>query len=69
MHTHHLFPKEVFLMSANANFYLNDPALSPDFNSLPVAVREIILDSGAEITTLGELQQIAEHYRGDLTLE
>ena len=56
-------------MSANANFYLNDPALSPYFNSLPVAVREIILDSGAEITTLGELQQIAEHSRGDLTLE
>ena len=56
-------------MSANANFYLNDPALSPYCTSLPVAVREIILDSGAEITTLGELQQIAEHYRGDLTLE
>lgn len=56
-------------MSANANFYLNDPALSPYFNSLPVAVRKIILDSGVQVSTLGELQQIAEHYRSNLVSE
>ena len=56
-------------MPSPSDFYLNDPVLAPYFNSLPVAVREIILDAGLQVATLGELQQIAEHYRGNLTTE
>ena len=41
------------------------PVFREYFNSLPVHVRALILESGAEITSLGELMQIAEHLKKD----
>ena len=42
-------------------FYENNPDLRYYFESLPIDVKNKILDSGAEICTLGELKQVAEH--------
>lgn len=50
------------------DFYQNDPALRGYFNTLPIEVRDRILESGVEIATLGELMQCAEHMmRGELS--
>lgn len=41
-------------------FYENNPALRDYFESLPIDVKNRILESGVEIMTLGELMMVAE---------
>lgn len=42
-------------------FYENDPQLRDYFESLPIVIKNRILESGVEISTLGELMQCASH--------
>ena len=42
-------------------YYQNNPELRDYFNSLPSSVKMFLVETGAEISTLGELQQCAEH--------
>jgi len=42
-------------------FYQNNPELREYFENLPIDVKNRILESGVEISTLGELMQAAEH--------
>ncbi len=44
-------------------FYENNPDLREYFESLPIEVKNQILESGVEISTLGELMQVAEHIK------
>jgi hypothetical protein len=44
-------------------FYEDNPDLREYFESLPIDTKNRILESGAEISTLGELMQIAEHVK------
>lgn len=44
-------------------YYESNPDLRDYFASLPVEVKELILESGVEISTLGELMEVAEHFR------
>lgn len=44
-------------------FYENNPDLRGYFENLPIDVKNRILESGVEISTLGELMQVAEHIR------
>jgi hypothetical protein len=43
-------------------FYENNPDLRDYFESLPIEIKNQILDSGVEIATLGELMKVAEHF-------
>ena len=43
------------------NLYESDPKMKEYFESLPMAVRMELVESGVEISTLGELKQAAEH--------
>lgn len=43
-------------------FYENDPNLREYFESLPIEIKDRILESGVEIATLGELMKVAEHF-------
>ncbi|MEG2039161.1 MAG: hypothetical protein RRZ73_05485 [Oscillospiraceae bacterium] len=42
--------------------YLCNPDLSDYFFSLPSNIKERLLNSGVEISTLGELKKCAEHF-------
>lgn len=42
--------------------YLDNPDLSPYFSSLSPVIQERLLNSGVEISTLGELKKCAEHF-------
>lgn len=44
-------------------FYENNPDLRQYFESLPINVKNQILESGVQIATLGELKQCAEHIK------
>ena len=44
----------------------NIPGFREYFESLPIQVKNRILESGVEISTLGELMQIAEHFKAEL---
>lgn len=48
-----------------STFYENNPDLREYFESLPINVKNQILESGVEIATLGELQQCAEHFKNN----
>ncbi|MEE0253267.1 MAG: hypothetical protein UEE41_07705 [Acutalibacteraceae bacterium] len=52
-----------------AEYYLKNDDLREYFISLPPIVQDQIVVSGAEICTLGELMQIAEHFKAELRLE
>lgn len=52
-----------------AEYYLKNDDLREYFISLPPIVQDQIVISGAEICTLGELMQIAEHFKAELRLE
>ena len=43
------------------NYYLTDPALREYYLTLPEFVQMSLVESGVEISTLGELKQVAEH--------
>ena len=43
-------------------FYENSPDLRDYFESLPIEIKDRILESGVEISTLGELMKVAEHF-------
>ena len=49
-------------------FYMRDPRLWEYFISLPSPVRAALLQHQVYVSTLGELQTIAEHYRNELRL-
>lgn len=51
------------LSSYENHDYQIRPELREYFGRLPIHVKTVILASGAEITTLGELMQIAEHLK------
>ena len=42
-----------------AKFYTENPVLKAEFDKLPLFVRNSIIESGVEINTLAELQDIA----------
>lgn len=44
-------------------FYENNPDLRDYFESLPIEIKDQILKSGVEISTLGELMKVAEHLK------
>lgn len=44
-------------------FYENNPDLRDYFESLPIEIKNRILESKVEITTLGELMEAAEHFK------
>lgn len=44
-------------------YYWEDPDLRDFFASLPAEEKELILESGVEISTLEELMEAAEHFR------
>lgn len=44
-------------------FYENNPDLHYYFESLPIDIKNRILESGVEISTLGELMEVAEHIK------
>jgi hypothetical protein len=44
-------------------FYENNPDLREYFEALPIDTKNRILESGVEISTLGELMQVAEHVK------
>lgn len=46
--------------------YLANPALGEYFATLPPKVQNFIVDSKAEISTLGELMKIGEHFKREL---
>lgn len=46
-----------------STFYENNPELREYFESLPIEVKNRILKSGVEISTLGELKQCAENLK------
>ena len=50
------------------SFYLRDPKLWSYFVSLPSPVRAALLQNDVYVSTLGELQTMAEHYRNELEL-
>ncbi len=49
-------------------FYMRDPKLWNYFLSLPSPVRAALLRHDVYVSTLGELQLMAEHYRSELDL-
>lgn len=51
------------------SFYENNPDLRFYFESLPIDVKNRILQSGAEICTLGELMQVAEHFKSQTSAD
>ena len=53
----------------DVTYYLTTPQLREYFASLPRYVQDFILDSNAQITTLGELMEIGEHFKKDLSAE
>lgn len=48
------------------NYYQSTADLASYFNSLPSHVQTFILQSHVEISTLGELMQVAEHLKQTL---
>lgn len=42
-------------------YYMTNPAFQSYFAELPKPIRDFIVDSGVEFSTLGELQMCAEH--------
>jgi hypothetical protein len=46
--------------------YESDPNLRDYFDSLPTDVQGKILDSKVEISTLGELMKVAEHFQATI---
>ncbi len=50
----------------SADYYLKNPDLCAYYCSLPKSVQHRLIASGAEICTLGELMQIAEHLKRNL---
>lgn len=50
------------------DFYMRDPKLWNYFISLPSPVRAEILRHQVYVSTLGELQLMAEHFRNELNL-
>ncbi len=48
------------------NSYTRNSELRDYFLSLPKTVQDFILRSGAEISTLGELMEIGEHFKREL---
>ncbi len=45
------------------SFYDSNPDLREYFESLPIKIKNRILESNVEITTLGELKKVAEHFK------
>ncbi|MVB09956.1 hypothetical protein CAFE_06260 [Caprobacter fermentans] len=43
-------------------YYENNPDLREYFESLPIEIKDRIIESGVEISTLGELEKAAEHF-------
>lgn len=50
------------------SFYENDPNLQYYFENLPINVKNRILESGMDISTLSKLEQAAEAVKADMTL-
>lgn len=43
-----------------AEFFCNDPVIKAEFEKLPAAVQESIMESGVPICTVEELKQLAD---------
>ena len=50
----------------DVTYYFTPTQLREYFVSLPRYVQDFILDSNAQITTLGELMEVGEHFKKDL---
>ena len=60
---------EVCTMAGDMGFYLRDPRLWEYFISLPSPVRAALLHHRVYVSTLGELQMMADHFRRELGVE
>lgn len=49
-----------------AKFYTENPVLKTEFDKLPIFVRNSIIESGIEINTVAELQDIANKIKSKL---
>ena len=49
-------------MSISQEYYTQRPEFRDYFLSLPADIRQAIIKHGSPITTLGELQKVAEHF-------
>lgn len=50
-------------MADKEHAYEENPRLKEYFDSLPTDIKDRILDSEVEISTLGELMKVAEHFK------
>lgn len=55
-------------MDMDLGFYMRDPKLWEYFITLSPQVRDALLRHKVYVSTLGELQMMAEHYSKDLNL-
>lgn len=46
-----------------AKFYTENPVLKAEFDKLPIFVRNSIIESGIEINTIEELQQLVSKFK------
>ncbi|HWS42419.1 MAG TPA: hypothetical protein VN421_04960 [Pseudoflavonifractor sp.] len=51
------------MLNQGDNVKFEDPAMKNYFLSLPQGVRRYLEDSGVELSTLGELMMIGEHFK------
>ena len=56
-------------MPMDMGFYMRDPKLWEYFISLPSPVRAALVHHRVYVSTLGELQMMADHFRQELGVE
>lgn len=49
-----------------ADFFCSDPAIKAEFDKLPPAVRERIIESGVQICSAEELKQLARRVKENM---
>lgn len=49
-----------------AKFFTNNPAVKAEFDKLPVAVKNTIIESGVEINSVEELKKAARSIRSEM---
>lgn len=64
-----LSKSEVCAMPMDMGFYMRDPKLWEYFISLPSPVRAALVHHRVYVSTLGELQMMADHFRQELGVE
>lgn len=60
-HTTSIRRAEIQAGGTDVNYYEENPEMREYFEALPQYVQVQLIESGVEITTLGELQKVATH--------